>query len=372
MPEAPPSLTAPTVDAGRLRRLLRRLVDIYSPSGKEEEILEFCQGYLKRRGLKVERQEVDEYRYNLLVLPESGEARLALVGHLDTVVAYDLENLGVEDEGDRVIGLGAADMKAGCAAMIEAMVSLHERQAGLPLALCLVVGEEEDGDGAQALAGEHRFPWAIIGEPTELQPCTAHYGYVEAQLITRGRRRHASLANNHQNPIQAMLDILLRVSRHMASRPEMAYNIRDLRSAPEGFVVPELCEAWLDVHLPPTSPLGELTRELEEVVAGARRDTPGLEAELKLFGLFAGYQLSDKEPLLKELARICEIHGLTLAPSAFRSHSDANLLWAAGIKPLLLGPGSLEQAHAPNEWVDFAQVRQAAALYQELALAALA
>lgn len=362
----------PPVDSGRLRRLLRRMVDIYSPSGKEEEILDFCHGYLKRRGLRPERQEVDEYRYNLLVRPESGQARLAFVGHLDTVVAYDLENLGVQDEGERIVGLGAADMKAGCAAMIEAMVSLHERQPGLPIALCLVVGEEEDGDGAQALAGEHRFPWAVIGEPTDLQPCTGHYGYVEAQLVTRGRRRHASLANHQQNPIQAMLDILLRVSRHMASRPEMAYNIRDLRSAPEGFVVPELCEAWLDVHLPPTSALGELTRELEEVVAGARRDTPDLEAELKLFGLFAGYQLSDKEPLLQALARIWDARGLSHAPRSFQSHSDANLLWAAGIKPLLLGPGSLEQAHAPNEWVDFEQVRQAAELYQELALAALA
>jgi acetylornithine deacetylase len=362
----------PPVDAGRLRRLLRRLVDIYSPSGKEEEILEFCQGYLKRRGLKAVRQEVDEYRYNLLVLPESGQARLALVGHLDTVVAYDLENLGVEDEGERVVGLGAADMKAGCAAMIEAMVCLRERRPGLPLALCLVVGEEEDGDGAQALADEHRFPWAVIGEPTELRPCTGHYGYVEAQVVTRGRRRHASLANSQQNPIQAMLDLLLRLSRHMASRPEMAYNIRDLRSAPEGFVVPELCEAWLDVHLPPASPLGELTRELEEVVAGARRENASLEAELKLFGLFAGYQLSEKEPLLQELARICQSRGLAHAPRAFQSHSDANLLWAAGIKPLLLGPGSLEQAHAPNEWVEFEQVRQAAELYQELVLATLA
>lgn len=362
----------PPVDPGRLRRLLRRLVDIYSPSGKEEEILEFCQGYLKRRGLKTLRQEVDEYRYNLLVLPESGEARLALVGHLDTVVAYDLENLGVEDEGERIIGLGAADMKGGCAAMIEAMVSLNERQPGLPLALCLVVGEEEDGDGAQALAGEHRFPWAVIGEPTELEPCLSHYGYVEAQLVTRGRRRHASLANSHQNPIQAMLDLLLRLSRHMASRPEMAYNIRDLRSAPEGFVVPALCEAWLDVHLPPSSPLGELTRELEEVVDEARRENPDLAAELKLFGLFAGYQLSDKEPLLRELARIWQNRGLSHAPRSFQSHSDANLLWAAGIKPLLLGPGSLEQAHATDEWVDFEQVRQAAELYQELALAALA
>lgn len=360
------------VDPGRLRRLLRRMIDIYSPSGKEEEILEFCHGYLKRRGLNPLRQEVDENRYNLLVLPEDGEARLALVGHLDTVVAYDLETLGCEDEGERLVGLGAADMKAGCAAMIETMVSLKDDHPGLPLALCLVVGEEEDGDGAEALATEHHFPWAVIGEPTDLRPCLSHYGYIEAQVLTRGRRRHASLANHQENPVQAMLNLLLRISQHMATRPELVYNIRDLRSAPEGFVVPELCEAWLDVHLPPASHLGQITHELEAVAARARAEDPGLDASLRFFGLHAGYRLSEQEPLVRLLEGICQAHGLDCAPRAFPSHSDANLLWAAGIKPLLLGPGRLEEAHAPAEGVELAQVVNAAQVYRELALAALA
>jgi acetylornithine deacetylase len=111
------------IDRERLRRLLHRLMDIYSPSGKEEEILAYLHGHLKRKGLSVIRQEVDDSRYNLIVVPPEGEARLALVGHLDTVVAYDLEQYGYEEEDDLIIGLGAADMKGGCAAMVEAYLS---------------------------------------------------------------------------------------------------------------------------------------------------------------------------------------------------------------------------------------------------------
>jgi hypothetical protein len=89
----------------RLRKLLQRMVDIYSPSGKEEEILEFLNRYLKRQGLPVLSQPVDENRYNLLVIPSEVEVQLALVG-----------------------------------------------------------------------------------EPTNLKPCLSHYGYMEMQLYTSGKR----------------------------------------------------------------------------------------------------------------------------------------------------------------------------------------
>ena len=74
------------------------------------------------------------------------------------------------------------------------------------MALALVVGEEEDGDGAVALGREFHFPWAIVGEPTNLQPCLSHYGYLEVQITTRGRRMHASLANKGQNPLMPCFD----------------------------------------------------------------------------------------------------------------------------------------------------------------------
>src|SRR5512137_2973137 len=69
------------VQPDRLKVLLKDLIDIYSPSGKEEEILEFTEDYLKKHGLPVERQAVDENRFNLVVLPEETEKmELCFVG----------------------------------------------------------------------------------------------------------------------------------------------------------------------------------------------------------------------------------------------------------------------------------------------------
>lgn len=355
----------------RLRQLLRRLLDIYSPSGKEEEILEYLYGHLRRQGLPVMEQEVDDNRYNLVVVPPETEISLVLIGHVDTVMAYDLENFGYDRQGDMVLGLGASDMKGGCAAMIEAYRTAWEKlEARLPVALALVVGEEEDGDGAVVLGREFHFPWALVGEPTNLQPCLSHYGYLEVQSTTSGKRMHASLANKNQNPVDAMLRFLLKITHYIESeRPEMVYNLRDLSSSQAGFAVPDRCDAWLDVHLSPTAPVGEIILEMEDILSRERMETPGFNGTLRFATVHGGYSIPEKGWPVEILKQVYAKHSLTWKPEAFRSHSDANLLWEAGMKPILMGPGELARAHAPDEAVSFEQVRLAAELYFDLILA---
>jgi acetylornithine deacetylase len=354
----------------RLKKLLRRMVDIYSPSGKEEDILEYLYGYAKRQGLPVTRQFLDDNRYNLLVLPPDEEVTLAFIGHIDTVAAYDLDDYGFSEDGDRVMGLGTADMKAGCAAMLEAFLVLGAGGVPLPpVALCLVVGEEEEGDGAEKLTEDHHFPWAVIGEPTGLQPCLSNYGYLEIEICTLGKRIHASLANRDQNPVETMLRLILKISHYLEGKhPELVFNIRDLYSSHAGFAVPDRCEAWLDVHLPPAAPIGEITTDLEGIFAEQREANAYIEATPRIVTIDAGYELPEKGPLVEALKSTYAAHALPWDPQAFRSHSDANQLWTAGVKPVLLGPGALEKAHAPDESVSFAQVCKAAQLYHDLAL----
>lgn len=365
------NISEPAVQPGRIRKLLENLINIYSPSGKEEEILEYLNGYLKKNGIPVVRQEVDDSRYNLVVVPPDREIQFAMIGHLDTVAAYDLEDYGYQEDEDVVSGLGSADMKSGCAAMVESYLSAWKKMSGqLPIALALVVGEEEEGDGAQTLVSDYHFPWAIIGEPTDLQPCLSHYGYVEIQVLTGGKRKHASLANKEQNPVEAMLRLLLEFSNYMEKkRPDMIYNIRDLFSPPAGFVVPDRCEVWIDTHLPPDAPIGEITVEMEEMIEKQRKKNQHLDMALRFTTIHAGYDIPGKGPFVEVLKELYSSRSLSWMPHAFRSHSDASILWEAGIKPIMLGPGELEQAHAPDESISFQQVCLAAELYYELIMA---
>ncbi|MHC1726465.1 MAG: M20 family metallopeptidase [Syntrophobacteraceae bacterium] len=358
----------PADHADRLRNLLRNLINIYSPTGKEQEIVGFLLNYLKSSGLPVKMQKIDANRANLLVIPRGVEITAVLVGHLDTVAAYDLESFGCREEDDLIEGLGSADMKGGCAAMVEAYIALWKnRRPRPPVALALVCGEEEEGDGTRRLVREYHFPWALIAEPTDMHPCFSHYGYFEIQLITTGKRMHASLASPGQNPVEAMLRLLLRISRYLTEhRPELVYNIRDLSTSRSGFAVPERCDAWLDIHLPPSTPLGEIIMELEDIPLKERKESPDFNGSLSFTNVHAGYELPEKGFFIEKLKHEYAGRQLPWAPRAFPSHSDANLLWAAGIKPIILGPGRLEQAHSPDESISFQQVLLASELYYSL------
>jgi acetylornithine deacetylase len=362
------------IDPVRLRRTLLDMLDIYSPSGKEEDIQLYLEEVLSRAGFRVERQEVEHERYNLRVTMGGNEPELYLVGHVDTVPAWDLEEFGAREEGDIIRGLGSTDMKGGCAAMVEAWLALADALAPEErpsVGLLLVVGEEENGDGSAAFLEQSRPPWVVIGEPTGLAACFAHYGYLEAGFVTRGLRSHSSLPELGHNAVESMLRLLLHLGKAPIfdrERGEIVYSIRELRSSRAGFVVPDRCEAWIDLHLSPDMDPTVLQESIRRIAADAGRFIPDLDMELSFDFASPGYDLgSDSRPagLVGDIyTRLGRRPGLC----AFRSHSDGNLFHAAGSSPIILGPGSLESAHTPDEQVPFGEVAEAARIYAALGL----
>ena len=362
------------INPDRLRKTFLDMLDIYSPSGKEEDIQIYLEELLARAGFCVERQEVEEDRYNLRVTMGTGEPQLYLVGHVDTVPAWDLDEFGPQQEGGIIRGLGSADMKGGCAAMIEAWLALAEtlEPAGRPsVGLLLVVGEEENGDGSATFLQSCRPPWVVIGEPTSLAAGFAHYGYLEAGFVTRGLRSHSSLPELGHNAVESMLRVLLLLGNDPLfdrAKSEIVYSIREMRSSRAGFVVPDRCETWIDLHLPPDHDPAVLQDSIRRVVAGLDRTIPGLDLDVTFDFASSGYSLSIDNPLAQILEEVYPLLGLPLQMDPFRSHSDGNLFFAAGVKPLILGPGSLETAHTPDERVDFGEVSAAARIYVALCL----
>ncbi|MBT1072891.1 M20 family metallopeptidase [Pelotalea chapellei] len=362
------------INAERLHKILLELLDIYSPSGKEEDILLYLEELLSRAGCKVERQEVEDQRYNLRVTMGQGEPLLYLVGHVDTVPARDLEGFGAQVDNGIIRGLGSADMKGGCASMVEAWLALIDalESAELPaVGLLLVVGEEENGDGSMTFLQTCRVPWVVIGEPTGLAACFAHYGYLEAGFVTKGQTIHSSLPELGHNAVESMLRVLLHVGKDSLfdrKSSEIVYSIREMSSSQGGFVVPDRCETWIDLHLPPDIDPADVQESLRRIVSGADRYIPGLDLKIAFNFVSRGYNLGTDNELARLLEEVYPRINLPLRLDAFRSHSDGNLFFAAGIKPLILGPGILETAHMPDEQVSFGEVLAAARIYAALCL----
>jgi len=359
---------AEDIQTGRLKSLFRDMVDIYSPSGKEEELVTFLADWLERAGLPVTLREVTEGRHNIEVVWPGSQTDVAFFGHIDTVPAFDIERYEFDEREGLVYGLGTADMKGGCAAMIEAFLSFVEsgndpQRAGL----FLVVGEEESGDGTCALLEGWDYRWALIAEPTDLVPCLSHYSYVEMLIRAFGTRRHAAQAGPDYNAIFSMLRMLLRLAEWIEQEhPEVILNIRDLHSSESGFAVPDRCAAWLDLHIPWQTRLDHLSEGLKAFVQDSLSGSSVTHYEIGFPTLAQGYQLPEEGALPELLVAAYQQMNLPWLPGSFQSHSDANLLWNANCKPVILGPGQLAKAHTRDESISLEEVELAARLYLQV------
>ena len=364
------------INPGRLRKTFLEMLDIYTPSGKEEDIQLYLEEVLSKAGFSVKRQEVEEERYNLVVTMGQGEPRLYLVGHVDTVPAWDIDEFGPQEQDGLIRGLGSADMKGGCAAMLEAWLAMAETltPAERPsVGLLLVVGEEENGDGSATFLDSIRPAWVVIGEPTGLAACFAHYGYLEVRFTTRGRQSHSSLPELGHNAVESMLRVLLHLGKDRLfdrEKSDIVYSIREMSSSQAGFVVPDRCEAWIDLHLPPGRDPDTIQDSIRSIASAAQQFVPGLDLEVSFDFASPGYDLGVDNRLAQVLRDTMPLLGLAFGMEPFRSHSDGNLFHAAGTRPLILGPGCLETAHTPDEQVRFEEVLSAARIYAALCLGA--
>lgn len=362
------------IDRERLVRLLAAAVDAYSPSDAEMPATDIFAAALKLADIDYRRQPVparaggDPARSNLLIRLGPEPLALLWVGHVDTVALWYEGEYRSRIEHGRLYGLGSADMKSGCAAIVEALIAVM--QSGLPLkrglGVALVVGEEEYGDGSRALPDALRAPVVVIGEPTDLRPCAAHYGYLECRLEGRGSRAHAALPEVGANAIHAMLGWMLQIIDECQRLPDgaaIAVNPREIYGGEPGFVVAEYCEAMIDFHLPPgmdQADISQVIRTAREQVLGSH---PTVTLDYRHQFWSAGFAPDPETAPFGGLKRAFRHCGLSWEPATFRSHSDAGIFHSAGMLPLVCGPGSLSSAHRSGEYVDLAEIEAAARLY---------
>lgn len=357
----------PEIDRNRLFSLFRDMVDIYSPSGKEEQLADFLTETLKN-DINIERQKVDEDRYNILISNGNPDIDTLFLGHIDTVPAYDIEQYNFSERDGLCYGLGTADMKGGCAAMIEAFITTI-RAGRLPpnVLLALVVGEEETGDGTEALLKSRTFKTALVAEPTNLKPCCDHYGYVEMIVRTFGQRRHAAISGRETNAIHALLRLLIQLEDLIeTNEPETVLNIRDLHSSESGFAVPDRCAVGIDLHLPPGTDVKEYTAQLRGFIEEKLALSMASHYEIQFPTTASGFLIDAANPFCQQIKAVYSALDIPWKPESFRSHSDANLLYNAGCAPVILGPGQLSKAHTRDESIDFEEITRAAEIYSLL------
>lgn len=361
-------------------RILQDLVRIRSDE-KEAGVVSYLAERFSARSIPFSITEVrGAKRPNIIATWGSGEPSLILNGHTDTVSVGNPDDWHQDPFGGKIVngrmyGRGAADAKGPLAAMIAAYETASEQL--VPghgrLVLMAVAMEETLGAGTEAAVRSGvRAQAAVVGEPTDMEVLTAHKGVYRANIATHGRAAHASRPMEGSNAIVAMsgvIDALEALSARVRSRSDPLVGTASLaitliRGGIARNVIPPTCTISIDRRFLPHENPDEVRTEIAGTVA-ATQAQHGNEVSIESVSIAEAAKTPPNEPIVAAALSAREaVLGSASEPKGFPACCDMwHLRNQGGIPTVILGPGSLSEAHAVDESIPVADVERATDVY---------
>jgi acetylornithine deacetylase len=353
-------------------------------------LIERAADHLRSLGVDVRLTfNTDKTKANLFATLGAGKpSGLILSGHTDTVPwdaqDWTFDPLGAEVKDGKLYGRGSADMKGFIAcALAQAKLYL---EADLPYAMhyALSYDEEVGCFGVKELIADMKdagiAPLAcIVGEPTSMIPAIAHKGVYRWRCCVRGKEAHSSLTPTSVNAIEeaAKLVSLIRslADEWRANEPryegfDVPFSTASVGQFQGGIadnVVPR--DAWFHYEFRDL-PTADVNLMQKQVLAGAE----SAQAAMKSVASDAGFRFEEICAIPSFLGS--DTHAVTRLAKQLTGEAkstlvafgtEAGLFKQAGIDTVVCGPGSIHQAHQPDEYVSLEQLARCEAFLQGLA-----
>lgn len=322
--------------------LTRRFIDIPSVTGEESAMAEASAALLRDIGFDVRFHLAAPDRPNVLATLDS--PRVLLCSHLDTVPPY----FPARDEGEYIYGRGACDTKGILAAMAAAAERLV-RSGVRDLGLLWVVGEETDSIGAKRANTELELPdvqFTLVGEPTESKYAVAQKGGFKWTLRIEGAAAHSGYPDLGKSAIDELVRLVGIVNATAWGHDRVlgpgTANVGTVRGGLRANIVPANAEAEIFVRV--VDDAAAVRARVESIVAGARLPVAWTEE-------------TSNDP-----QHLFTIPGAETTVVAF--NTDVPHLSKFG-RRLLMGPGSILDAHGPHERIRRQEVHDAVGAYEQ-------
>jgi acetylornithine deacetylase len=340
--------------------------------------------FFHERGIQTWTQEVFPGRSNVIArLPgRQPGRRVVFEAHLDTVSTAGMTIPPWDPtlaEG-RLYGRGACDDKGGLAAMMHAVASL-KREGVVPpceIWLCAAVDEEHSYRGVVKLCEGLTGAAAVVAEPTEMRVVIASKGVLRWKLLSRGRAAHSSKPHLGVNAIAHMARVILALEEDHRRLAAVTHPLLGPATANVGLItggvqvnfVPDQCAIEVDRRLLPGEQAADVLAGYQRLVDELKAAHPSLEVVMEPPRVVdEAFSTPADAPPVKVASAILRELGLNPAPTGAPFGSDASKLSRQGLPSLLLGPGSIDRAHAAVEYVECDQVEQACEFYRRFMLA---
>lgn len=352
-----------------LKKTLAELVAIDSVSSRTNgPVIEYLAARCATIGFSVQRFPYTDHngveKINLLAVagPASAErdVELVLVGHTDTV-PYDpnwTEALELSEREGKLFGRGACDTKAFIAAALTAVDSLELKHLRRPLVLLFTADEEIGLIGAKRFAEERRVQarYAIVGEPTSLQPMRAGKGYCLAEITVQGREAHSAYPSLGTSAVFGAARLIARIeeiAEQLRSEthadfepPYTTLNVGLVQGGTAKNVIPGLCRFTLEWRPIPGQKPNRLLELLHAAIAEETARDPKLIFTVDAARADQGFETSANSEL------VALLEGLTgKSPGTVAFGTEAAQMAELGAEAVVLGPGNIREAHRTGEFV---------------------
>jgi acetylornithine deacetylase len=271
-------------------------------------------------------------------------------------------------------------MKGGIASMLNAVETILDKGIELKgdLVLCTVVDEERGGyKGTEHIMNNGvRGDYALIAEPSKMNVLIANKGDLGMNLKVYGKTAHAANPQMGINAIHHLIKIVNRIleipdklnwsakTHSLVGPPTIGISV--IKGGIQRNMVPDYCSAIVDRRIVPgLETIDEAKKEIEVEITEAMAEDPQIKAELETFIEVEACEIGKNEKIVKTLlSSYRECFGLDPLVTGVSYFTDAHFMVNRyGIPTAIFGPGSIDQAHAVDEYVDIDQLVNASRVY---------
>ncbi len=328
-------------------------------------------------GFEIELQDVSDGKQNLIARSGAGSDGLVLSGHTDTVpcdpALWHSDPFTAHATEDRIYGLGTCDMKSFLALALTAAARTDLRKLDQPLTIVATADEESTMNGARLIAANGRKlgRFCVIGEPTDLAPINKHKGALTLAVELIGRSGHASdpsLGNNALDGMYVFMTDLYAYrdglqQKHVDpafSIPTPTMNLGHIHGGDNSNRICGACTLMIDIRYLPSMSYAQLVDDITALAAGVA-EARGLRYRVESFG--DGMSM-DTDAASEIATCLSELTGKPLGSVGFGT--EAPYYNGMSTETIVLGPGSIDQAHQPDEFLPIAQIEPTISLLENL------
>ena len=322
--------------------------------------------------------ESDRHKANLLARKGKGDGGLVFAGHSDTVPCFesqwDVDPYALTERDDRLYGLGTCDMKGFFPLALAACAAIDDRQLKKPLCVAATSDEETSMAGARELEamGFPKADAAVIGEPTDLVPAYTHKGIALLRVIINGIAGHSSDPDAGVNAIDAMHQVISRLmefrlelkSKYANDAFAVHYPTLNLGCLHAGDVPNRICahaELQFDIRLLPTMNAEVLIEDIQRRVLDVEEQTGAKIQVEPSCPSIPPFETSTTGKLVRHLSSVTKN-----APSGVAFGTEAPFYQALGMETVVFGPGSVKQAHQPDEYISLDRLKPTQTILENL------